>query len=182
MHSCPKPTFSPLPPNAPLVCMTLCWSTQSQLEQPGSPGSKSGDVSVMTGGQGGVLPVTSEETEQHPPQRMARTLCRSHVTESPPGTRRLWAEGQGDVGSRDNLITEHHLSGSTRTQSVLTDYSPETKGRMGQTLRQKQGAEGPYLLSSPWWATLHRRAPGSHWCTGQPGAGPSCSAGCHRVP
>ena len=64
-------------------------STQSQLERPGSPGSKPGNVSVMTGGQGGVLLVTSEETEQHPLQRMARTLCQSHVIGSPPGTRRL---------------------------------------------------------------------------------------------
>lgn len=73
--------------------------------------------------------------------------------------------------ARDSLVSVRHVRGCSHRHGLSL-----------QTPSPKQRTQGPHLLSSPRWATLHRRAPGSHSCTELLGAGPSCSAGCHHVP
>lgn len=102
-----------------------------------------------------------------------RSLCRWRVRraqDSPlTGKHRMMVSSQRPP--EGGAVNTHVL-----TPTALQPHWPQEQG---PSPRQRWG---PHLLSSPWWATPHRRAPGSRWCTGRPGAEPSCSAACHRGP
>lgn len=127
---------------------------------------------VTTGGREVCWPLVGREARDAAKDaRMHRILQRILRTH----TRTIQCRallGPGDLRGFD-------LMGSAMWQSRTHGVAVHSLSLQTPSRKQSQGS---YLLSSPWWAALHRRALGSHWCTGRLGAEPSCSAGCRRVP
>lgn len=163
-----------------------CAGTQALLIQ-GSPWQRPETVLLVWTGGGKSVPGTQrEEWAQWSRTRQQRPHARESCARAPP-----WAplHVQCEKGSRTPLSVastarwSHHRGpwGGLVNTCVLTPTALRPHWPQGQAPSPRQH-RGPHLLSSPWWATPHRRAPGSRWYTGRPGAEPSCSAACPHGP